>query len=268
VAVINFFAQLHLCAVSGSGNLWHTIRKTDGQWTGFGDVEGQAGERGQFVRVGITEAATGANGSSELHVCGVTTNGRLWHSIRRGNGQWTGFGDVEGQAGERGSFVGVDCAGIGTQLHVTGITADGRLWHSIRKGDGQWTGFGDVEGQTGDRGTIVDVACARAGSGGLHVCAVSSDGHLWHSIRKADGQWTGFGDVEGQAGERGSFVRVSAGFAQVTVTTGVLHVCGVTADGRLWHSIRKADGQWTGFGDVEGQAGERGSFRTVSADAT
>jgi hypothetical protein len=150
-------------------------------------------------------------------------------------------------------------------LHLAGVTADGRLWHTIRTGS--WTPFGDVEGQTGDGGFIVDVAVVNFFAQ-LHLCAVNSSGRLWHTIRRTDGSWFPFGDVEGQAGDRGNFVRVSAGFAQVTVTTVVLHLCGVSADGRLWHTIRRADGSWTPFGDVEGQAGERGVFRTVSADAT
>lgn len=216
VALVNFFAQLHLCAVSSSGRLWHTIRQeVGGSWTPFGDVEGQAGERGQFVRVGTTEAAIGPNGSSQLHVCGVSADGRLWHSIRRGNGTWTPFGDVEGQAGNRGDFVGVDCAGIGNQLHVTGITSDGRLWHTIRKSDGSWFPFGDIEGQAGDRGSFVRVSAGFAevsvGNVALHVAGVTSGGakNLWHTRRQPDGSWTPFGDVEGQAGERGVFRTMS-----------------------------------------------------------
>src|SRR5207249_8004315 len=92
-------------------------------------------------------------------------------------------------------------------------------------------------------------------AGELHVCGATSDGHLWHTIRHADGAWGSFGDVEGQAGERGTFVALA-----VAEVAGELHVCGATSDGHLWHTIRHADGAWGSFGDVEGQAGERGTF--------
>jgi hypothetical protein len=44
-----------------------------------------------------------------------------------------------------------------------------------------------------------------------------------------------------------------------------LHLTGVTIDGRLWHTIR-IDPDWQIFGDVEGQAGERGSFLPAAID--
>jgi hypothetical protein len=147
--------ELHLAGVTRDGRLWHTIRRADGSWTPFGDVEGQAGDRGSFRAVSVAAGTSGA-----LHLAGVTRDGRLWHTIRRADGSWTGFGDVEGQAGDRGRFVDVDCAGMGDALHLAGVTQDGRLWHTIRRVDGSWTPFGDVEGQAGDRGLFVNVGVA------------------------------------------------------------------------------------------------------------
>src|ERR687898_2755354 len=94
----------------------------------------------------------------------------------------------------------------------------------------------------------------------LHVCAVNSAGRLWHTIRADDGTWLPFGDVEGQAGEMGN-LREAAAAAAVGED---LHVCTVNSAGRLWHTIRFADGSWQAFGDVEGPAGEMGNLR-VSA---
>jgi Matrixin/Putative peptidoglycan binding domain len=193
-----------------------------------------------------------------LHLAGVTSDGRLWHSIRFPAGPWSPFGDVEGQTGDRGFIVDVDLQSIGNQTHVCAVNSSGGLWHTIRRADGSWFPFGDVEGQTGDRGSFRRVGVAEV-NGELHVCGVNSAGRLWHAIRRANGSWTPFGDVEGQTGDRGTIQETAcAGVA------GELHVCAVSSDGRLWHAIRRANGSWTPFGDVEGQTGDRGSFVRVS----
>jgi len=187
----------------------------------------------------------------------------LWHSIRQGN-TWSLFADVEGEAGERGRFLDVSCDDDSQGLHVCAITDDGRLWHSIRQGD-PWSQFADVEGEAGERGRFVKVSCATMGSNTmgyqLHVCAITDDGRLWHSIRQGD-PWSQFADVEGEAGERGRFVDVSCA-ASYGVSANQLHVCAITDDGRLWHSIRRGD-PWSQFADVESKAGERGRFVDVS----
>ena len=147
---------------------------------------------------------------SVLHLAGTTADGHLWHTIRYRDGSWQQFGDVEEQAGDRGKFVGVDVATIDYGLHVCGVTDAGRLWHTIRYGIGTWQQFGDVEGPAGDRGAIRDVACASLDAENeLHVAAINTQGHLWHTIRYRDGSWQQFGDVEGPAGDRGSFRTVS-----------------------------------------------------------
>lgn len=206
----------------------------------------------------LTNGNITLNADDLARISRLYPRGRLWHSIRSAAGPWTGFGDIEGAAGERGQFATVGCANVNGRLHVCGVTDDGRLWHAIRSPQGPWTSFGDVEGAAGDRGRFVDISCAGVGSE-LHVCGVTDDGRVWHSIRNAAGPWTGFGDVEGAAGERGAFVNVACADDGMS-----LHACGVTNDGRLWHSIRSSAGSWTGFGDVEGAAGERG--RIVHVD--
>ena len=149
-------AELHVCGATSDGHLWHTIRRANGLWLPFEDVEGQAGDRGSFTDVDCTGVIVGV--SSELHVCGVTSDGHLWHAIRRNDGSWIGFGDVKSQAGDRGTIQDVACAGVADELHVCAVSGDGRLWHAIRRRDGSWIGFGDVKSQTGDRGSFRSVS--------------------------------------------------------------------------------------------------------------
>ena len=47
-----------------------------------------------------------------------------------------------------------------------------------------------------------------------------------------------------------------------------LHLAAINTAGRLWHTIRFADGSWQPFGDVEGQTGEMGHLRAVTISET
>lgn len=149
--------------------MWHTIRHADGSWQPFfGDVGGQVLPPGVFASVDCA----GIDG--ELHVCGVTEGGGMWHTIRHADGSWQPFfGDVKGQAGNPGPFLAVGCAGINAELHVCGvIVTDGGIWHTIRHSDGSWQPFGDVKSQTSDPGRLIRVGCAGI-DGELHVSAVT-----------------------------------------------------------------------------------------------
>ena len=136
----------------------------------------------------------------------------------------------------------------------------GIFWHTLRRSNGTWLPFSSVKSQAGNHGQVRDVTCAVLGGllGELHVCAITQDGRLWHTIRAQNGTWIPFGDVELQTGDRRAFLRVSAG------AIGELHVAGVTTDGRVWHTVRQANGNWVPFGDVQTAAGERGLFAAVS----
>jgi uncharacterized protein YigE (DUF2233 family) len=102
--------------------LWHSIRQGD-PWSQFADVEGEAGERGRFVKVSCAFQYNDniPPETQRLHVCAITDDGRLWYSLRRGN-PWRRFRDVEAAAGGRGVFSKVACNCNGT--HVCGITVE------------------------------------------------------------------------------------------------------------------------------------------------
>lgn len=92
---------------------------------------------------------------ADLHLVGLTTDGDLWHTMRRGaDGHWLLFKDSTiPEAGKPGDFIDVDCARQvanadqhPSALHVVGVTADGRLWWASRNSQtGSWNPFQNVE---------------------------------------------------------------------------------------------------------------------------
>jgi len=171
--------------------------------------------------------------NQQLQLCGLTQDGNVWHAIRFPDELWTPFGNVKGQAGDPGQFVAIASAGVNREFQVAGVTTDGGMWHTIRDVNGLWDGFGNVKGQAGDPGPFVTLACARV-DGELHLCGITGDGGMWHTIRHLDGSWDPFVNVKAKAGDDpGPFVSVAC-----TCVSGRLEVCGVTADGNLWHTAR------------------------------
>ncbi len=238
VSVAGVGPALHLAAVTAAGDLWHTMRQADGSWQAWGDVRRAAGDRG------VCQLVVCAAVGDSLHLCTMTTSG-IWHTIRQPDGSWLPFGAVEAQAGQRGVPYAMACAGTGSELHVCLVTDDGQLWHTMRRADGGWYPWGDVTGQTGPRGHFLGVTCAVV-SGALHLCATSTSG-LWHAVRWVDGRWTPFGDVTAQVGARGFVVDMAcAGIGDD------LHLRLLTADNRVWQTVRQAAGSWSSCAEYAG----------------
>ena len=242
--------------------MWHTIRNADGSWQKtYGLVEGQEqNDPGAFMSV----ACGGVGGA--LQLVGITQDGQMWHTIRNADGSWQKtYGLIEGQEQNNpGPFTTVGCAGVGDTLQLVGLTRDGRMWHTIRNADGSWQKtYGLVEGQEqNDPGAFMSVACGGVG-GALQLVGITQDGQMWHTIRNADGSWQKtYGLVEGQEQNNpGPFTTV--GCAGVGDT---LQLVGLTRDGRMWHTIRNADGSWQKtYGLVEGQEqNDPGAFMSVA----
>jgi hypothetical protein len=138
--------NLHVCGLGTGGIIWHTIRLSNGSWqSSFGNVNAQQSNSGlRFTDISC--AAIGGN----LHVCGLGTDGRIWHTIRFSNGSWQGsFGDVNAQESNSDlRFVAVDCANVDNNLHVGGVARSHIIWHTIRFSNGSWqSSFGNVNAQ-------------------------------------------------------------------------------------------------------------------------
>ena len=87
----------------------------------------------------------------------------------------------------------------------------GNLWHTMRDPNGTWTGLGSVNGQFAIPGPVAAVsACGDGVSGQTQFMFTTTDGHLWHTMRRSDGSWSGLGDVNGQFAIPGPVAAVSA----------------------------------------------------------
>src|SRR6266700_550437 len=246
---------------TADGHLWHTLRRADGSWTGLGDVQSQFTIPGPVMVV----AATGDGTAGETQYMFATTDGHLWHTLRRADGSWQGLGDVQSQCTIPGPVTVVAAAGDGTagETQYMFATADGHLWHTLRRADGSWAGLEDVQGKFAIPGPVTAVAAAGDGTAGeTQYMFATADGHLWHTLRRADGSWTGLGDVQSQFTIPGPVMVVAA---TGDGTAGETQYMFATADGHLWHTLRRADGSWQGLGDVQSQFTIPGPVTAVAA---
>ena len=246
---------------TADGHLWHTIRHADGSWQPLGDVQGQFAIPGPVTVV----AAAGDGIAGETQYMFATADGHLWHTLRRADGSWTGLEDVQGKITIPGPVTAVAAAGDGTagETQYMFATADGHLWHTLRHADGSWQPLGDVQSQFTIPGPVTVVAATGDGiAGETQYMFATADGHLWHTLRRADGSWTGLEDVQGKITIPGPVTAVAAAGDG---TAGETQYMFATADGHLWHTLRRADGSWQGLGDVQGQFAIPAPVRAVAA---
>jgi hypothetical protein len=151
-------------------------------------------------------------------------------------------------------------------LRTWGVQFPPALWHTIRNANGSWqAAFGLIAGQSpgGPCPGFVAEACGSADGQALQVVGVGTDGKLWHTIRYPNGGWqSSMGLIESQSSGG------PAGFKDVGCAGagGGLHVVGLGNDGKLWHTIRNANGGWqSSFGLIESQSsGGPASFVAVA----
>ncbi len=142
VSVARVGSELHVCGATSEvtpgrfppGTLLHGIRPCDRdidpgyevrvwkeQWQDAGSL---AGVRGHAVDVACAGVADPTTGREDLHVCVITSDGRLWHAMRNSETtSWTQVSDAGLAAGSAGKFRKVDCAGLESQLHVVAVSS-------------------------------------------------------------------------------------------------------------------------------------------------
>jgi len=253
-------------AIGDDGNLYHDIRfGTPGNpWQGWGPTQG-VGDSTFFNARSVAVAAinTTDTHNGELHVSAIGNDGNLYYDIRFTNGDWQGWDPMPGAEGAP-SFGASDVAMTGMpdgSVQVIAIGNDSDIWHNIRHPDGSWQGWNPVTGfQGGPTSTFSARGLAIAGftDGSAQLVAIGDDGNLYHDIRFADGSWQGWGQMQGNAGSatfNGSAVTIAAVNDKGDPTDGQLQVAAIGLDGRVYHDIRFADGNWQGWAGVLGPNG-------------
>ncbi|MFD3547888.1 S1 family peptidase [Streptomyces sp. NPDC058655] len=201
----------------------------------------------------------GDTGGPLLNAAGelVAVNSRSWQGGCLGTASTeTRTGAVSVRVDDLAEWIDVQRARASGWKTTAVVQSGSSLYQGVRLPDGSWTGFTDVQTKAGSIGGIRSAAAAGI-NGDTHVLAISNSGGLFHTLRKEDGTWGTFGDVFSQAATLGSLTQVS-----VTSTGFDLHVIAV-ADGKAFHTVRNAAGQWSWFKDISS-----GSVANVTASAT
>ncbi|WP_416874682.1 RHS repeat domain-containing protein [Kitasatospora sp. SC0581] len=121
--------------------------------------------------------------------------------------------------------------------------------------------FGAAPGPLMDTGKVTSVAIA--GDGQTASVAIA-DGQVYLAQQRADGTWANFENLhKTQAGPLPAAVEyVAAAWADNTLQ--IMAVAG----GRVWHTLRDANGKWGGWGDVTNVVGPIANPSQLSLSAT
>jgi hypothetical protein len=162
-----------------------------------------------------------------------------------------------------------EVAGTGTQE----MTFDGTtLWHTIRDSSGNYPFFANASAAMGTSLNVysmgmADVVNPSSGADDMHLCAIGSDGNLYHGVRfTSPPSWQSLNSTVPVIGSPG-FINTTdcAGFGndlQIAVTTNT---------GAVYHTIRFGASQtWQSWGqvstDISGETAIKVSAANVNGD--
>ncbi|MFF7176950.1 hypothetical protein [Streptomyces sp. NPDC008121] len=246
---------VQVLGVGLDGNIWHDILRRDGGRQGWNLLPAADNRAGGFAARDI--AVTGTP-DGDAQIVAVGKDGYAYHNIRHADGSWQGWSSMPGQDGGLVRATRVAAAGMpdgSAQILVYG--ADGRMRLGIRAADGSWSPWSVVAGVNAPDFAGPALSIAALPNGDSQIAAIGNDGNIWHTLRRGDGTWSGWGTP---AGVSGGAMGASA-VALTGLPDGSAQVAAVGRDGYVHHAARHADGGWTPFlrvGGVRGAAGFAG----------
>ncbi|MFJ5223447.1 trypsin-like serine protease [Streptomyces sp. NPDC088400] len=246
--------KLQMVTKTTSG-LYHSMRDSNGDWAGFGDVQKVAGTV-EDVKFAADAAISGKN-----YVFAVGGDGHVYQANRRPTGGWEAFRDLTSEIGAKPGLTRLAVTSTGKGLALIGL-ADGRIYHATQDPDEKWSKWGDVTAKLGVLGNATQVTTSQTSGGETHV-GVVADNKAYHAIRQADGTWsdswgrisnlpTGLDSINGMA-----FAGIGAEL-QIVLTS---------PTGAMKHATRAAGGSWSTFGNLNGKLGDPAPAVSVDAAA-
>ncbi|RYJ29630.1 putative secreted esterase [Streptomyces sp. L-9-10] len=246
--------KLQMVTKTSSG-LYHAMRDSNGDWTGFGDVQKVAGTI-EDVKFAADAAISGKN-----YVFALGGNGHLYQANRRATGGWEAFRDLTDEIGAKPGLTRVAVTSTGKGLALIGL-ADGRIYHTVQDSSEKWSKWGDVTAKLGTLGNATQVTTAQTSGGETHV-GVVADKKAYHAIRQADGTWseswgrvsnlpTGLDSINGMA-FAGTGSDLQIGLSSPT--------------GDIKHAIRAGTGSWSTFGNLSTKLGPHQPSISIDAAA-
>ena len=234
-----------------STGLYHGMRNSNGDWTGFADVQKVAGTV-KDVAYAADAAIKGKN-----YIFAVGGDGHVYEAGRRATGGWDAFRDLTGELGAKAAFTKVAVTSTGSGLALIGI-AGGKVYHATQDADEKWSKWGDVTNLLGALDDITQVTTGQTTGGDTQIGVVSGT-KAYHAIRHSDGTWSKWGHINQAATNIGPVNGMA--FAGIG---GDLQVVLTNSTGGIKHGIRAADGSWSTFAGLNSKLG---ADTMISVDA-
>lgn len=160
-----------------------------------------------------------------------------------------------------------------TRRQMVSINADGVVLHRMQYTNNTWSPFTVVPGLDTSPGGIIAkrVAVAGAMDGSVQVVVVGKSDIVYHAMRYANGNWSGFTPLGGFNG--GTYFAARDVAIAVNGSTssspGYAQVVALGWDvGDVFHRVRWADGSWTPFAPVPGAVSSATRLAIAIAPAT
>jgi surface antigen len=236
--------EAQFAVVTADGKLWHSIRDKNGRWSAAGDL----GRMMRLTKV-VSVTATGDGKKGEAQFVVVTSDGKVWHTIRYANGAWqkASLGAPLSTPGSW-SLSGIAATTDGIEGEAQYITAPGAgpVAHSMRRPTGGWDFARSLESVLGYDKVLSVGAAGDALAGEAHFVALMNTGRVWHTVRNDKGWWSARDDITAPMGVPSARGVTLTGDGVESEVQAVI----IGQDGRLWHAVKGNGRAWTPAGDL------------------